>query len=146
MPELTLQPSGKTVSVEPGSSLLAGILAAGEAINHKCDGNAKCGSCHIFVQEGRKSLPRIQRTENEMLDTLVGVGSKSRLACQARMGEENVTQPAIQLVHLFKLLPAQARHRHVAALQLRQRDGLAAFFVGHQCLDGHAQYGSALLL
>ena len=29
--------------------------------------------------------------ENAKLDTLVGVGSKSRLACQAVLGEEPVT-------------------------------------------------------
>ncbi|HAJ72912.1 MAG TPA: ferredoxin, partial [Methylophilaceae bacterium] len=40
---------------------------------------------------GRKSISKIQRTENEKLDSIVGVGSKSRLACQAVLGEEDVT-------------------------------------------------------
>lgn len=91
MAQLTIQPSGKAVDVSAGTPLLAAILAAGEAIPHKCDGKAQCGSCHIFVQEGRKTLPRIQKLENEKLDTLVGVGSKSRLACQTLMGEADVT-------------------------------------------------------
>lgn len=90
MPNVTIQPSGKSYQAAAGSSILAAMLAAGESIAHKCDGKAECGSCHIFVQEGRKSLSKIQRGENEKLDATVGVGSKSRLACQAILGEEDV--------------------------------------------------------
>jgi ferredoxin, 2Fe-2S len=91
MPNITILPSGKTVTVEPGVSLLEAILAAGERIGHKCDRNVDCGTCHVFVVEGRKSLSKMQRTENGMLDTIVGVSSKSRLACQSLLGSENVT-------------------------------------------------------
>lgn len=91
MPMLTIQPSGKTVAVEAGNSLLTAILAAGEAMPHKCEGKAECGSCHIFVTAGRKTLSKIQRAENEKLDSIVGVSSNSRLACQAKIGSEDIT-------------------------------------------------------
>lgn len=91
MPTITVQPSGKSIEATAGISILAALLAAGEAIQHKCDAKAECGTCHVFVQEGRKSLSKIQRVENEKLDTLVGIGSKSRLACQTILGEENIT-------------------------------------------------------
>lgn len=91
MPMLTINPSGKTVQSAEGISILEALLAAGEAIGSKCGGKAECGSCHIFVHEGRKSLSKIQRNENEKLDSIVGVGSKSRLACQAKLGNEDVT-------------------------------------------------------
>ena len=91
MPVLSIHPSGKTIQAATGSSILSALLSAGEAIAHKCDGKAECGACHIFVQEGRKSLSKIQRVENEKLDAVVGVGSKSRLACQAILGDEDVT-------------------------------------------------------
>jgi 2Fe-2S ferredoxin len=91
MPTLTITPSGKTLQAAEGISILEALLAAGEPIAHKCDGKAECGSCHIFVHDGRKSLSKIQRAENEKLDTIVGVGSKSRLACQAKLGNEDVT-------------------------------------------------------
>ena len=104
MPVLTIQPSGKTVEAVSGSSILSALLAAGVDIAHKCEGKAECGSCHIFVQEGRKSLSRIQPTENGKLDTIV-VGShrgaelaKSRLACQAILGEEDVTIETLSFV------------------------------------------------
>lgn len=91
MPTLTILPSGKTVETATGARLLDAILAAGEPMVSKCGGEAKCGECHIYVQDGRKSLSRTQRIENEKLDSIVGVSSKSRLACQALMGPENVT-------------------------------------------------------
>lgn len=92
MANVTILPSGKTVDAETGKTLLEVILAAGESLKHECDGNAECGSCHLFVQTGRKSVSRIQGVENQKLDSIVGVGSKSRLACQARIiGDEDIT-------------------------------------------------------
>jgi 2Fe-2S ferredoxin len=98
MTTLTVLPSGKTYDVAAGTTIMKALLAAGESIAHKCDGQAQCGSCHIFVQEGRKTLSRIQKLENEKLDTLVGIGSKSRLACQAVLGEEPVTVELLSFV------------------------------------------------
>lgn len=92
MSTITIQPSGKTFEAEVGKTLLEVILAAGDELKHECDGNAECGSCHIFVQSGRKSVSRVGPVENQKLDAMVGVGSKSRLACQARViGEEDIT-------------------------------------------------------
>ncbi len=98
MPLLTIQPSGKTIEAAEGTSLLDALLAAGEKIVSKCGGNAKCGQCHVFVQEGRKTLSKMTRVENEMLDTIVGIGSKSRLACQAMFGTEPVTVEVLSFV------------------------------------------------
>lgn len=98
MTTLTVLPSGKTYDVAAGTTIMKALLAAGEAIAQKCGGNASCGSCHIFVTEGRKSISRIQKQENDKLDTLVGVGSKSRLACQAVLGEEPVTVELLTFV------------------------------------------------
>jgi ferredoxin, 2Fe-2S len=88
---LTVMPSGKSIEVAEGTTLLAALLGAEVAIPHKCEGQAKCGSCHIFVHEGRKGISKVAREENERLDAIVGVGSKSRLACQAKvLGTENI--------------------------------------------------------
>ncbi|ADJ64351.1 2Fe-2S iron-sulfur cluster binding domain-containing protein [Herbaspirillum seropedicae] len=91
MPVVTIQPSGKTIEVSIGTTLLAAVMKAGEAIANKCQGKAECGACHIFVLEGRKSVSRTTPSENAKLDSIVGVGSKSRLACQVIVGEEDVT-------------------------------------------------------
>ena len=51
-----------------GTNLLQAIIAAGAQLVSKCGGEAKCSACHV------------------------GVGSKSRLACQATLlGAENVS-------------------------------------------------------
>jgi ferredoxin, 2Fe-2S len=98
MPTLTIQPSGQQVQATAGASVLATLLGNNIDIAHKCDGKAECGSCHIYVLEGRKSVSKIQRAENEKLDTIVGVGSKSRLACQVVLGDEDVTIELLSFV------------------------------------------------
>jgi 2Fe-2S ferredoxin len=45
---ITILPSGKTIDAAEGMTLLAAILAADETLTHKCNGNASCGSCHVF--------------------------------------------------------------------------------------------------
>ena len=64
MPQITILPLGKTIEVAEGSTVL---------------------------EEGRKSLSKIARAENKRLDQIVGAGSKSRLACQAKLGAEDIT-------------------------------------------------------
>ena len=92
MTTLTLQPSGLSGEVADGTSLLQAILALGGQIASKCGGKASCGACHVFVKEGRKGVSKLTPDENAKLDTLVGVGSKSRLACQMTfLGTEPVT-------------------------------------------------------
>ncbi len=98
MTTVTLQNTGATFEAAAGTSLLDALKAAGAAIMSKCSGKGECGACHVFIHEGRKSLSKIQRTENEKLDAMVGVSSKSRLACQAKLGEEPVTVELLSFV------------------------------------------------
>ena len=91
MTTLSVLPSGKSYDVAAGTSLLKALQSVGEPINSKCGGEAKCEACHVAVPVGKKSLSKIQRVENEKLDGIVGIGSNSRLACQAILGEEAVT-------------------------------------------------------
>ena len=91
MTTVTISPSGEVLEAAEGMSLLDVLLKGDIKIPHKCDGNASCGTCHIFLLEGRKGVSKIAREENEKLDAVVGVGSKSRLACQAKvLGTENI--------------------------------------------------------
>jgi 2Fe-2S ferredoxin len=92
MATLTVLPGDKTSEVGEGVTLLAALQGLGiKLATSDCGGNAQCGTCHIFVQEGRKGISKTTKAENEKLDTIVGVGSKSRLACQAKvLGTENI--------------------------------------------------------
>jgi len=92
MTTLTILPSGKTFEFAAGTNLLKAILDAGEKLVSKCGGEAKCGACHLSVTEGRKGVSKMTPAENAKLDTIVGIGSKSRLACQITLlGTEPVT-------------------------------------------------------
>ncbi|MGY3621728.1 2Fe-2S iron-sulfur cluster-binding protein [Bradyrhizobium sp. USDA 10063] len=88
---ITVLPSGKMIGVTERTSLLAALRGAKIVIPHKCEGQAKCGSCHILVQRGHTGLSEVTRKEIDTLNTIVGVGSKSRLACQAKvLGTRNM--------------------------------------------------------
>jgi len=91
MTTLTVLPSGTSYDVTAGTSILKALQAVGVPIVSKCGGEGRCETCHVIVSEGRKSLSKIQRAENEKLDGIVGVSSGSRLACQAILGEDPVT-------------------------------------------------------
>lgn len=92
MSTLTILPAGLTVEVEAGANLLQTIRQAGQNLISRCEGKAQCGACHLFVTQGRKGVSRLSPAENAKIDTLVGVGSKSRLACQVSLlGTEPVT-------------------------------------------------------
>jgi 2Fe-2S ferredoxin len=98
MPVVTITPSGKTIEGAEGGSLLDALLAAGEKIATQCGGEAKCGACHVFVIEGRKGISKMSKLENSRLDEIIGVGSKSRLACQVVLGTEPVTVEVLTYV------------------------------------------------
>ena len=86
MTTVTIMPEGKTVDASEGQSLFS-LIKGAEPEDHKCD-----DACHLFVLEGRKGLSRMGAEENDRLDVIAGVGSKSRLACQATvLGTEDVT-------------------------------------------------------
>jgi ferredoxin, 2Fe-2S len=92
MSTLTILPSGQTAEIVAGSNLLKAIIEAGGNLLSKCGGEAKCGACHVFVTEGRKGISKMTPAENAKLDTIIGIGSKSRLACQITLlGTEAVT-------------------------------------------------------
>jgi 2Fe-2S ferredoxin len=91
MPTITILPSGQAIAADAGASLLQALRGAGLPVPTGCNGKAECGKCHVFVHEGRKSLSRTTREENARLDSIIGVGSKSRLACQTLLGTENVS-------------------------------------------------------
>jgi len=89
MPIVTVLPSNKTVEVATGTTLRDAILASGEKFPSAW--GKGCALCHVFVPAGKKTLSKAQKSENEKLDAIVGVGSNSRLACDALVGEAPVS-------------------------------------------------------
>ena len=91
MAVITIRPADVTIEVAAGSTLLEAIRASGHAIGYICDGYGECGSCHVYVHQGRTGLSGMHRAEDARLDSLAGVSSASRLACQVTLRNEDIT-------------------------------------------------------
>jgi len=90
MATITIKPSGKTQEASEGQTMLQVIQAAGFPMTCICD-TGKYDNCHIFLLEGRKGLQKMTKLENERLENMIGVASKSRFACLTVIGTEDAT-------------------------------------------------------
>lgn len=68
-------------------SLMEVLKASEYPIAATCGGMALCATCHIELVEGSEKLGEPGDMELDMIDTLPNATSKSRLACQIRLGE-----------------------------------------------------------
>lgn len=76
--ELTLQPSGRRISIAAGTSVLQAAREAGLAINAVCGGNGTCGSCKVQLISGDFSA--VTPKEDAMHQN-GSLPSDQRLAC-----------------------------------------------------------------
>jgi 2Fe-2S ferredoxin len=99
MPKITFKnPQGKlslgpiTIECKKGTSILdAAELCDPEArVGHACGGNLGCSTCHVYVEQGFDSLGEIKDKENDIMDKAFDVRAESRLACQAKVSDEDV--------------------------------------------------------
>ncbi|MDO5530515.1 ISC system 2Fe-2S type ferredoxin [Sutterella sp.] len=91
LPHEELCPQGITFDAEPGVVLAKAMLAAGVKIPHACEFNCACATCHVIIREGYDSLSEPSDNELDHLDTAWGACAESRLSCQAKLGDEDVT-------------------------------------------------------
>ena len=80
MPHVTFLPSGLSVAIDAGGTLLEAARLAGLPLASSCRGAGVCDGCRVRVVEGgdRLSTP----TKREQLARLA---PDERLACQARV-------------------------------------------------------------
>jgi len=97
MPKLTfIHPHGVgspplAVDVKPGITILDAAEECGARVGHACGGNLACSTCHVWVQEGADTLPEMSDKENDILDKAFDVRPESRLGCQCRLADDDVT-------------------------------------------------------
>ena len=72
---------GKLVRAQLGQSVLESILAAKLEVDHSCGGNASCGTCRLFVEEGVEKLPPRNELEADLANDRKFT-PQERLACQ----------------------------------------------------------------
>ena len=88
-----------TVEAKPGESLLDVAEECGARVGHACGGNLACSTCHVWVEAGLESLPEVTDKENDIMDKAFDVRAESRLACQARVGNEDIVVEITQESH-----------------------------------------------
>ena len=91
LPHDTLCPEGREIEATPGTSICDTLLANGIEIEHACEKSCACTTCHVIVREGYESLEPPTEKEDDLLDKAWGLELTSRLSCQARMKDADVT-------------------------------------------------------
>ena len=80
-------PQGKQVSAGRGTSICEALLENGVPIEHACDLQCACTTCHVVVRKGYDSLGELDESEEDLLDRAWGLEPNSRLSCQTIVNE-----------------------------------------------------------
>lgn len=91
LPHAALCPQGAEIEAETGVSICDTLLANHIEIEHACEKQAACTTCHVIVRKGFDSLDDASEKEEDMLDKAWGLEATSRLSCQAKMAQEDLT-------------------------------------------------------
>ncbi len=91
LPHDDICPEGAVIEVEPGLSILEAALSHGIDIEHVCEKSCACTTCHVIVTEGFDSLEPATEQEEDLLDKAWGLEPESRLSCQAKVTDTNLT-------------------------------------------------------
>ena len=91
LPHEKFCPDGMVVETEPGISILELAHEHHIEMESACGGVCACTTCHCLVREGFDSLEEADELEEDYLDKAWGLEAQSRLACQAKVGTEDLT-------------------------------------------------------
>lgn len=83
LPHPGICPAGEAVPALVGKSIAETLVDKGVELNHSCQFQCSCTTCHIHVMEGQDYLSRKDTEEDRMLATTNIDQQRSRLACQA---------------------------------------------------------------
>jgi ferredoxin, 2Fe-2S len=90
LPHATLCPQGAEIEAKPGVSICDTLLSNHIEIEHACEKQAACTTCHVILREGFRSLDEASEKEEDMLDKAWGLEATSRLSCQAKVAEDDM--------------------------------------------------------
>jgi len=91
LPGHALCPQGIEIEAEEGKSILDNLLEHDVDVEHACEKQAACTTCHVIVRKGFNSLEPAEEKEEDMLDKAWGLEASSRLSCQALVADEDLT-------------------------------------------------------
>ena len=92
MPRVTFRSPLQEIAIEvpPGTTILEAAEKAGGQVGHSCGGVCACSTCHVWVKKGLETLSEQDDMELDRLDLAYDVKAQSRLACQAKLGGDDV--------------------------------------------------------
>ncbi len=73
------------VLASKGCHLLEIAMEHGINIEHACGGVCACSTCHVYVEEGMKSLSESTEAEEDRVEEAPGLQRNSRLSCQCNI-------------------------------------------------------------
>jgi 2Fe-2S ferredoxin len=91
LPHPQVCPQGDEFDARAGGTILDAMLERGIPMEHACEKACACSTCHVVVREGYDSLNDPSEAEEDMLDKAWGLEATSRLSCQARIGDADLT-------------------------------------------------------
>lgn len=91
LPHQELCPTGAAFDVPTGKSICDALLEHHIEIEHACEKSCACTTCHVVVRKGFDSLEPSEEKEDDLLDKAWGLEPASRLSCQAKVAEEDLT-------------------------------------------------------
>ena len=96
MPKIIVLPhdlclDGDVLEAKAGESICSVLLNNHIDIEHACDQVCACTTCHVVIKEGFSSLDESEEEEDDMLDKAWGLEPTSRLSCQAKVKDKDIT-------------------------------------------------------
>lgn len=91
LPHAVLCPEGTVIEAEEGKSVCEALVENDVEIEHACEMSCACTTCHVIIREGYNSLNESTEDEEDLLDAAWGLEATSRLSCQAKLGQKDIT-------------------------------------------------------
>ena len=91
LPHADVCPAGAVVETQPGETICRALLDHDIPIEHACEQSCACTTCHVIVRQGFQSLDASEEEEDDLLDMAWGLTPTSRLSCQAKVKDTDLT-------------------------------------------------------
>ncbi|ASK78441.1 ISC system 2Fe-2S type ferredoxin [Paraphotobacterium marinum] len=91
LPHEELCPMGAELDANKGDTVLDVVLKNGIKLEHACEKSCACTTCHVIIKKGFDSLEESSELEDDMLDKAWGLEPESRLGCQAKIEDQDLT-------------------------------------------------------
>jgi 2Fe-2S ferredoxin len=90
LPGHAICPQGAEVEAKTGVSICDTLLENDIEIEHACEKQAACTTCHVILRQGYQSLEPPEEKEEDLLDKAWGLEATSRLSCQAKVTDADL--------------------------------------------------------